>query len=96
MDDNTSKETYEDLMAQLREKKPLFTFKSGATYEGEWLGGNRDGFGVQIWSDEAKYEGKSWREAWNKRLGKWKNNKIHGKGTFLHTSGDIYEGFCWR
>lgn len=26
-----------------REKRPLFVFKSGATYEGEWIGNKRDG-----------------------------------------------------
>jgi hypothetical protein len=29
----------------IREKRPEFTFKSGATYTGEWKGGFRDGFG---------------------------------------------------
>ncbi len=58
MNDNTSKETYEDLMDQLREKRPSHTFESGATYEGEWIGNNRSGFGTQVWADGAKYEGK--------------------------------------
>ena len=40
-----------------REKKPLYIFKSGATYEGEWFDGMRDGYGTQIWTDGAKYEG---------------------------------------
>lgn len=26
-----------------REIRPLFVFKSGATYEGEWIGNKRDG-----------------------------------------------------
>ena len=26
-----------------REKRPLFRYKTGATYEGEWVGGFRDG-----------------------------------------------------
>ena len=29
-----------------RQKKTVYTFHSGATYEGEWIGGMRDGFGV--------------------------------------------------
>lgn len=28
-----------------REQRPTFTFRSGATYEGEWRGGFRDGSG---------------------------------------------------
>ena len=40
-----------------REKRPPYTFKSGAVYEGEWKGNVRDGWGIQIWPDGAKYEG---------------------------------------
>ena len=29
-----------------REKRPIYTYKTGGTYEGEWLGGIRDGYGV--------------------------------------------------
>jgi len=28
-----------------REKRTVYTFKTGATYDGEWVGGFRDGFG---------------------------------------------------
>jgi hypothetical protein len=41
-----------------RERRPPYTFKSGAIYEGEWKGSIRDGWGIQTWSDGAKYEGK--------------------------------------
>ena len=40
-----------------REKRPTYTFKTGATYDGEWIGGFRDGYGVQKWPDGAQYEG---------------------------------------
>ena len=30
-----------------REKRSVYPFKTGATYEGEWIGGFRDGYGVQ-------------------------------------------------
>ena len=30
----------------IRERRDLYTFRTGATYEGEWIGGFRDGFGV--------------------------------------------------
>lgn len=49
-----------------REKLPKYEFKSGATYEGEWLGNKRDGKGIQIWPDGAKYDGE------------WVNNKACG------------------
>jgi hypothetical protein len=38
-------------------KNHSFRLKSGATYEGEWMNGMKDGFGIQIWPDRAKYEG---------------------------------------
>ena len=41
-----------------REERPTYTFKTGATYTGQWIGGFRDGYGVQVWPDGARYEGK--------------------------------------
>ena len=40
----------------------------------------RCGYGVQIWTDGAVYEGN------------WLDNKAEGKGTFWHAEGDIYIG----
>ena len=31
---------------QIVEKRPIYKFKSGATYEGEWKGNERHGFGI--------------------------------------------------
>ena len=45
---------------QPRERRNKHSYKSGATYEGEWRGGFRDGFGNQNWPDGATYEGE-WR-----------------------------------
>ncbi len=42
--------------------------------------GLRQGPGVQVWPDGAKYEGE------------WRNNKANGKGKFWHADGDVYEG----
>lgn len=42
---------------QKREKREKHFYKTGSTYEGEWRGGFRDGFGVQVWPDGASYEG---------------------------------------
>lgn len=33
------------------------TYKTGAIYKGEWLGGMRHGKGVMEWPDKARYEG---------------------------------------
>ena len=63
-----------------REKRSLYTFKSGATYVGEWRGGFRDGYGEQKWQDGASY------------FGEWKENRANGQGKFIHVDGDIYEG----
>jgi len=41
-----------------REKRSEYVFQNGAVYEGEWLGREKDGVGVQTWPDKAKYEGK--------------------------------------
>jgi len=42
--------------------------------------GMRHGPGVQIWPDNAKYEGE------------WRHNKANGTGKFWHADGDVYEG----
>ena len=67
-----NKENHEDTRIDgelKREKRPLHIFKvishinlqSGAKYEGEWLGQDRDGYGTQIWPDGAKYQGE-WKK----------------------------------
>jgi len=53
----------EEMNWDIREKRPAFTFRTGAVYEGEWLKGHRDGFGVQIWPDGGRYEGKYLKES---------------------------------
>jgi hypothetical protein len=49
-------------------------------YEGEWMNNMRDGYGVQVWPDGAKYSGY------------WMQNKAHGQGKFDHVDGDVYDG----
>ena len=52
-----------------------------AIYIGEWNAGNqRQGKGVQNWSDGAMYEGY------------WERDKANGKGRLIHANGDVYEG----
>lgn len=59
--DGEKSELNEKELAELkglpREKREPYVFKSGAVYEGEWIGHTRDGFGIQRWPDGARYEG---------------------------------------
>ena len=53
---------------------------SGATYNGEWLGGFRHGRGTMHFRDGASYEGT------------WYMGRAHGFGKFTHVKGETYEG----
>lgn len=64
-------------------KRMQHAFRTGAFYDGQWLGNQRDGLGTQTWPDGAKYEGE------------WRNNKATGRGRFTHGDGDEYIG-DWR
>jgi len=55
-------------------------FRSGATYDGEWLGGVRDGVGKQCWPDGTVY------------VGEWRRGRAHNRGEIRHYDGDIYTG----
>lgn len=69
---------------QKRIKKTFKYQQTNAEYEGEWLGGFRDGYGIMRWSDGASYEGD------------WIDNRAHGFGKFVHAIGDVYEGQWYR
>lgn len=66
-----------------RVTKGPVTLKNGATYQGQWLNGQRDGYGVQLWPDGSRYEGL------------WMGDKANGNGKLVHADGDVYEGE-WR
>lgn len=55
-------------------------FRSGATYDGEWVGGVRDGMGKQCWPDGTVY------------VGEWKRGRSGGSGEIRHHNGDTYTG----
>lgn len=60
-----------------------YTFKTGATYLGQWKGNARHGIGVQTWLDGAKF------------TGEWRESVAEGLGRFMHADGDIFVG-QWR
>jgi len=60
--------------------RPLFTFKSGATYLGQWKGNARHGVGTQTWADGANFKGE------------WRENCADGLGRFVHADGDVFVG----
>ena len=65
-----------------REFRDLIHLENGAIYNGQWAlkANERDGFGIQVWSDGSKY------------IGYWKNDKANGFGRIIHADGDVYEG----
>ena len=59
----------------------VYVYKtSGATYDGQWLGGFRHGRGKMQFRDGATYEGT------------WYLGRAHGYGVFTHVKGESYEG----
>mmetsp|Transcript_5033 Transcript_5033/g.9005 ORF Transcript_5033/g.9005 Transcript_5033/m.9005 type:complete len:346 (+) Transcript_5033:52-1089(+) len=55
-------------------------FRSGAVYDGEWLGGMRHGVGKQTWPDKTEY------------IGEWLRGRANGKGRIKHSDGDVFIG----
>ena len=55
--------------------RKTYTFPDGTTYDGEWDGKKRHGYGVWVRPDGMRYEGE------------WKNNKPNGKGTLTYPDG---------
>ncbi|XP_076806733.1 ankyrin repeat and MYND domain-containing protein 1-like isoform X2 [Clavelina lepadiformis] len=61
-----------------------FTWPSGATYEGEFSDGCRNGQGKQTWQDGSVYEGLFY------------NDMRHGNGVHKWVSGEVYEGQFYK
>lgn len=58
-----------------------YELDNGSVYQGQWSReGLRQGRGIQIWPDGAKFEGY------------WKNDMANGRGRLIHADGDVYEG----
>ena len=67
------------------EKRPIFRFRDGNTYDGEWYGNLRQGKGTFTWRSGAVYEGE------------WNQNKKSGNGKITypansHGKHSHYEG----
>jgi hypothetical protein len=54
--------------ANIRIKLPPQTLENGVIYTGEWMNGQKDGFGIQVWPDGTRYEGI------------WSKDKANGRG----------------
>ncbi|KAF7457902.1 membrane occupation and recognition nexus protein morn2 [Cryptosporidium felis] len=85
------------------EKRPLVELQDKITYEGEWLGDKKHGYGVQKWPDGAVFEGNFVNGTANgfgifihtdgdKYEGEWQNDRAHGHGTYTHSDGSKYVG----
>jgi len=86
--------------------RPLFEFKTGATYRGQWKGNHRNGVGMQEWSDRASFTG-HWRSSFAEGLGQfvhadgdvfvgqWKQSAAQGLGTYYHKNGLTIYGGQW-
>jgi hypothetical protein len=78
------KEAYEKKLVQSEDLdfKNSMQCENGAQYSGQVRKDNsqKDGYGIQIWPDGAKYSGY------------WTQDKTNGFGRYEHLNGDIYSG----
>jgi hypothetical protein len=58
----------------------IFQWRSGSTYDGDFINGKRHGLGFMTYKGGAKYDGN------------WANDRKQGYGTYWNTQGDRYEG----
>ena len=67
---------------ETREFRDIVQLENNSNYYGQWSiqTNQRDGFGIQVWSDGSKY------------IGYWINDKANGLGRLIHADGDVYEG----
>ena len=63
-----------------KKSNEIYKYKSGAIYEGEWLGGFRHGYGTMTWEDGIIYEGE------------WNYGYAEGKGQLTYPNGQYLKG----
>ncbi|KAJ1428837.1 hypothetical protein B484DRAFT_329335 [Ochromonadaceae sp. CCMP2298] len=59
---------------------PRYVYKSGETYDGDWVRGRRQGLGMFVHSSGDVYEGE------------FQQDKEYGEGVLEFRNGDLYEG----
>ena len=85
-------------------QKGILYSMEGNCYEGRFINGKKDGKGIIIYKNGAKYEGEIKNNLHNGFgkltqldgevfIGQWKEGKICGKGVRYHRNGDVYCGF---
>ena len=58
----------------------IFEGEYRGKYEGDFIFGKRNGYGVMFYPDGCIYKGE------------WKNDKINGKGIYKWSNGNTYDG----
>ena len=75
----------------------------GGNYEGDYINGEKNGYGVLEMTDGSRYEGQfrdnqingqgtfKWKDG-RSYTGSWENSKMHGRGVFIFSDGRKYDG----
>ncbi len=84
--------------------KGVYVYTNGFKYQGNFVNGNREGYGLLTGADGESYDG-MWADdnfngqgtyIWSngaKYTGEWKNGVQDGYGIFFYTNGDKYTGY---
>lgn len=65
------------------EGKGFFAWPDGRIYEGEWIGGKKNGLGKYFWTNGQVYDGE------------FKNDNCNGKANLYYPDGKVFVGL-WR
>ena len=85
-------------------------YPNGDTYDGQYINGIREGYGVYRYANGEKYEGE-WHLNLKHGIGRmsyfkkgeqdgeyngfWEHGRRHGEGVFTYKNGDVYSGW-WK
>lgn len=79
------------------------TFRTGTTYEGNFIKGTYEGYGTMVFASGNKYSGE-WKNGLrggygestyangDRYLGCFETDKKHGEGTYFYKNGNTYQG----
>ena len=90
-------------LIQMRKRLPAQKLEDGRIYEGQWVNGERNGFGIMKYRNGSSYTGQFKRNMANGQgcltfqngesySGSWVNDKAQGHGTFTHKNAAYYTG----